>query len=59
VWTAPRTPWDSLYRRNDPGDTVDIASRRTLRLELPEDATPAVREGPPRLVSKLPDSPEH
>ncbi len=50
---------DSLHRRSGPGESVDTAPRRTLRLDLPEDATLAVRDGPPRLVSKLPNSPKH
>lgn len=50
---------DSLHRRSDPGETVGTAPRRTLRLDLPEDATLAVRDSPPRLVSQLPNSPEH
>ena len=50
---------EGLYRRSDPGESVATAPRRTLRLDLPEDATLAVRDGPPRLVSQLPNSPEH
>jgi len=49
----------SLYRRNDPGVTVATAPRRTVHLGLPGDATLAVRDGPPRLVSALPNGPEH
>ncbi|MCG1002191.1 MULTISPECIES: hypothetical protein [Halobacterium] len=50
---------DALYRRSDPGETVETAPRRTLRLDLPADATLAVRDNPPRLISILPNGPEH
>lgn len=50
---------DNLYRRNDPGDSVATAPRRIIHLDLPEDATLAVRDSPPRLVSQLPNSPAH
>ncbi|WP_353635166.1 hypothetical protein ABSL23_07050 [Halobacterium sp. NMX12-1] len=50
---------DSLYRRNDPGATVATAPRRTVHLDLPDGAALAVRGNPPRLVSKLPNGPEH
>lgn len=48
-----------LQRRGDPGESIETAPRRTLRLDLPDDATLRVRHSPPRLVSRLPDGPEH
>ncbi|NIB98654.1 hypothetical protein [Halobacterium sp. R2-5] len=48
-----------LQRRSDPDESVETAPRRTLRLDLPDDATLRVRDSPPRLVSRLPNGPEH
>lgn len=42
---------DALTRRGDPGDRVDTAPRRTVRLDLPRDATLTVEPRPPRLVA--------
>lgn len=50
---------DDLQRRSDPGESIETAPRRTLRLDLPGDAELAVRDSPPRLVSRLPNGPEH
>ncbi|MFB6269729.1 MAG: hypothetical protein ABEH83_07280, partial [Halobacterium sp.] len=47
----------ALHRRNDPGASLASAPRRTLTLALPEDATLAVRQRPPRLVARLADGP--
>ncbi|MGB9963919.1 DUF7311 family protein [Halobacterium hubeiense] len=49
----------AVHRRSDPGRTVETAPRRALRLDLPTDASLAVRDGPPRLVSTLPGRPKH
>lgn len=39
-----------LQRHSDPGQSLETAPRRTLELDLPADATLAVRANPPRLV---------
>jgi hypothetical protein len=41
-----------LQRRSDPGQSLETAPCRTLELDLPGDATLAVRTDPPRLVSR-------
>lgn len=42
---------DALARRGTPGDRVATAPRRTVRLDLPPDATLTVESSPPRLVA--------
>lgn len=48
-----------LHRRSDPGGTLATAPRRTLTLDVPPDATLAVRQHPPRLVSTLSGGSDH
>lgn len=49
----------ALQRSSDPGRSIETAPRRTLRLDLPPDATLTVRENPPRLVARHGNGPPH
>ncbi|MUV61857.1 hypothetical protein [Halobacterium sp. CBA1126] len=54
----PTRPRPSTAAR-PPDAPSKTAPRRALRLDLPTDASLAVRDGPPRLVSTLPGRPKH
>lgn len=49
----------TLYRRNDPGETLRSAPRRTLSIDLPADAALSVHGDPPRLVASRTGRPDH